>query len=278
MLVPLALLLLNEISKPFFWTPHLQIFNIFVPVLSLYLFRSIQERGTSLTWGHASGIGLLLGIASLAYGAFVVTAVGTFFSLLAGQRFPASVKESFPRLARGVLVLGCFVAPLAAWVLFVIWWNGSFYSFETACYRQFVWLVDVASEGGSALWLTLHRNVKRYLHTLVIVVALPVLLLAVVTAIGYILGLARKQFRVDRDTGLSILWYGLASIPFYALMGYYATRLSWTIVPALLVVLGTMLQQLRLGSGKFRAALEIGMVVLAACYFAYWIGKAGPYH
>ncbi|HEV3051638.1 MAG TPA: hypothetical protein VGX50_15135, partial [Longimicrobium sp.] len=37
-LLPVPVLLANELTRAFFWTPHLQMFNVFVPVLSLWLF------------------------------------------------------------------------------------------------------------------------------------------------------------------------------------------------------------------------------------------------
>jgi hypothetical protein len=68
------------------------------------------------------------------------------------------------------------------------------------------------------------------------------------------------------------------NIPFYALMGFYQTRLSWTIVPPLLLVLGTQIGRLELAlSDRARLALRAGVVGLTISYLAYWIAKAGPY-
>jgi hypothetical protein len=62
-------------------------------------------------------------------------------------------------------------------------------------------------------------------------------------------------------------------------MGYYATRLSWTIVPALLLIVGIQVQRLTLGvSGRALAVLKVTVIGFTACYVAYWLGKAGPYH
>jgi len=82
--LPVAILIFNEITK-FFWEPHTQIFNIFIPVMSLYLFRWMQPRLSTLKWSHMIVIGLLLGLGNLAYGAFAVAVGGAVLAILMGE-------------------------------------------------------------------------------------------------------------------------------------------------------------------------------------------------
>ncbi len=43
-LFPLSVIVVNQVTKAFFWTPHLQIFNVVIPIVSLALFRWILEK------------------------------------------------------------------------------------------------------------------------------------------------------------------------------------------------------------------------------------------
>jgi hypothetical protein len=208
------------------------------------------------------------------YGAFAVTAGGAALCVLMGEGFCILRKRLAAKLLSGLLLLASFFAPLAAWMAFVVAWTGSFYSHEIVHFRQFVWLVDSWSRGAHALFADLSRNLSGYLGTIIIVAAFPVLALAALTIVVYAIGAVWQPTNRDRDTGRAILWYVLANVPFHALMGYYATRLSWTIVPALLVIVGAEVRRLELAlSGRARSALRAGVIGLVICYVVYWIGK-----
>ena len=65
---------------------------------------------------------------------------------------------------------------------------------------------------------------------------------------------------------------------FFAFMGFYRTRLAWTIVPALLLILGREIGRFEravpAGAGL---AVKMGVVGIALGYSAYWFARAGPY-
>jgi hypothetical protein len=278
MILPLAVLLVNEVTKAFFWTPHLQVFNILLPVASVYLFHWMQPRLPLLSLPRIVVIGLLLGLANLLYGAFAVTAVGAALCVLLGEGFPALRKQFATKILSGVLLLASFIAPLAAWSAFLVARTGSFYSSEIVEYRQFVWVLDSWSRNAYDFSADLSHNLAAYMGTLIAVTAFPVLALTALAIVAYAMGVAWQPADRDREMGRAIQWYLLANVPFYALMGFYRTRLSWTIVPALMLILGAQIARLELAiSGRARLAVKAGVVGLAISHVAYWIAKAGPY-
>jgi hypothetical protein len=70
----------------------------------------------------------------------------------------------------------------------------------------------------------------------------------------------------------------LVDVLFFAFMGFYRTRLAWTIVPALLLILGREIGRFEravpAGAGL---AVKMGVVGIALGYSAYWFARAGPY-
>jgi hypothetical protein len=141
MLLPMSLIVVNGVTKAFFWTPHLRIGNILSPIVTLYLYTRLRIL-RELAVHDAIAIGLALGIAELAYGSFIITASVAALSLLVANN---RAREAFAgRLSAALCLLLSFAAPVLLWVSFVYLRLGAFYSQEVAVYRQFVWLADHA--------------------------------------------------------------------------------------------------------------------------------------
>lgn len=277
-LLPVAVILVNEVTKAFFWTPHLQILNLFITVASLSLLVWMQERAPMITWWRAGGIGLALGVGSLAYGGFAVTAGAVALGLLFLDRdrnLLQRVTAAVPTIA--ALFIG-FALPIAAWTSFVIARTGSFYSHEVEVFRQFVWMADSWARGPGALGADLLRNLAAYARTAAMVGAFTVAALVVVRVTASALRVAAEPSAREVMVRRAVLWYLVANVPFYALMGYYQRRLTWTIVPPLLVLLGYEVGNLEAAlKGRGRALLAGSLAVVAACYVVYWIVRPGPY-
>jgi hypothetical protein len=71
-IVPMTVLMINHVTKAFLWTPHQQVFSLFVSMLSIRLGRWILERRENVSSGMALLAGLSVGIACLIYGAFIL--------------------------------------------------------------------------------------------------------------------------------------------------------------------------------------------------------------
>lgn len=275
-LLPVAAILVNEVTKAFFWTPHLQILNVLISVASLSLLVWMQERAPTITWWRAGAIGLALGVGSLAYGGFAVTAGAVALGLLfLGD--DRSLLRRVTSAAPGIIALFAgFALPIAAWTSFVIARTGSFYSHEVEVFRQFVWMRDSWTHGTLAGDLV--RNLGTYAKTVGLVAGLSVCALVAVRVTASALHATREPSVRERLVRRAVVWYLVANVPFYAFMGYYQRRLTWTIVPALLVLLGYEIGHLESAlSGRRRALLAGSLATVAACYIVYWIVRPGPY-
>jgi hypothetical protein len=156
--------------------------------------------------------------------------------------------------------------------------TGSFYNYEIVEYRQFVWLGDSLAQGINVLFADLAANFVEYTSTVAKVLAFPCLALALVVAITLALSVSRGLDDLDRSRGIAVLLYLLSALSFYGLMGYYQTRLSWALVPAVLLILGMEIRQLEAALvGVARFAVKASLVIVSVAYLAYWVFTAGPY-
>lgn len=277
-LFPLAILACNELTKAFFWTPHLQIFNVFYPILSIALNAWILSYKGTIGPYQISLIGIALGLGALVYGAFLVSMAAAALCLLVGQD-PPPLRGLLRRdINRVLLLVAAFAAPIATWVAFVRARTGSFYAYETERYRHFVWLVDAWNMGGRTFVTKLTSNLQAFVETIPPVVALPSLALAFVAIASSALGQSRKPSDRDRVLCKSVLAFFAVGIPFYALMGLYRSRLTWVFVPPLLIVLALELEKFVDGlSPSRRLPVNVALLGLTLAHVFYWVFTVGPF-
>lgn len=274
-ILPAALLLANEVTKPGFWTPHLQMFNLAVPVGTLALLAWMHARRDRLHAGHAWEIGTGLGVGALAYGAFAIPAGAAALAMVL-TRTPARL---WTRCLRAALLLAAFFIPLVVWVMFVRARTGTFYSHEVARYHQFVWIFETARRGMGVLGVTLAQNLSSYLTTLVMVAWCPLLALAAAWAAVYATGAARPWSDRERSVLRASATYLAVCVPFFALAGYYATRLTWTVVPAMLPALGFAIARLERAPRPAVRWWAMGAVAAAALgWWIFWVARTGPWY
>ena len=246
-LAPLALVVAgNQVVKAFFWTPHLQIFNILVPVVAVEAARRTLDRPLA-SWRQSALVGLALGLSALAYGAAVIIVVAVVAAQVLGRR-PRRLSPLLP------LVLA-FAAVVGAWVVVVEAVSGGFYNHEVRVYRQFVWIVD-AIRGGD-IGAAVARNLHLFIDTTIPVVWLPVAVLAVIALCSM-----RAPLSAGSRQRLAGAAIGFASAAlFYAPLGLYASRLSWSLVPPVLVATGVLAQ--RVVDDRWRPMAWVCAVVVA---------------
>ena len=277
-LFPFSMIVVNQVTKAFFWTPHLQIFNILIPIASLVLFRWIFDEVRPLSWWRAFLLGVALGIGALAYGGFAVTAAGAAICILT-EGFVRALRELFGAAGRAGLLLLAFLTPTAAWTTFVTYRTGSFYSREIDHYRQFVWMTDSLHTGGfSALLKDFAIMSGEFVNTLRIVMPVPLLTAGALAALLYARGGLRETVRGNEMLLRSIAVYVTVDLLFFWLMGFYESRLTWTIVPAVALLIAVEMQALdRVASDGGRRALRGASAVATVLYMAYWYVRPGPW-
>ena len=276
MVFPVTMLVVNELTKPFFWTPHLQIFNIAVPIASIALYARLRPRRAVLSGRQFAGLGLLLGIAGLAYGTVIVTAIGAFFCALLGDPSARTPVAMTTRLRDAGVLLVSFVVPISAWFLVVVAHLGSFFSRETADYRQFVWVLDAAREGVFVPRLLHHLG--TFLDLSISVTLFPGIALVIAMLVRGGSGAAHPQDVAERDLRCGVLLYLAAAVLFFAPMGYYATRNLWSLVPPIVLLLGLELRALVIAtSGRRRTLLSAALITISVMYVVYWVVRRGPW-
>ena len=264
----MLLLTTNELTRPFLLNPHTQIFNVFVPLLSLAVAMTLIERGRAISVTAASGIGLVLGVGMLWYGSFAVAALCA--SVVQLVRFRAPLRA---------VVLGlAALVPYATWVGWLILTIGHFHNHEAVQFRQFVWVADCARAGGDGCVTMLTMKAVEMWRASWPVLAAPVACIALLHVTLRLRGASPAEAppRLAYRRAMAIT-LGVIAV-FTALIGYYVWRLSWMAVPPLVVVITLQMQALRRAwpalDGWRGVAAVIGLVIL-------WVGvlfaRQGPY-
>ena len=212
----IVILAANEITKMFLWNPHVQIFNLLTPCVTIYLNLRLLERAKPLTMVMASGLGLSLGIGLLTYGSFVIPLV----CVISIQWF------AHRRLWPGLIVGGTASALYLGWVGLVYLRTGAFYNHEVEQYRQFVWIADCARAGSQECQATVGANALKFFNATAPIIALPALL-AVGCHVARLIwtrddGATPMPRRLLKASALT--W--IVTCVFLALAGFYSPRLS----------------------------------------------------
>ncbi len=278
-LLPLAMIVVNEVTKAAFWTPHLQIFNVLVPIASVALYHRMLDRRRELTWLQILSLGFAIGLGSLIYGAFAVMAAGAALCALVGGGNTTRTASLFSRWMKSGLLIVAFFVPMVAWITFVKYKTGSFYSLEIDLNRDFVWIVDVLRRRGLVgfLWMFLIQT-ELYGESIRSVFPFPVAALGILTGLLVWEGRVRETVSANRMLIESMVLYAAPCFLFYWLLGFYHSRLTWSLVPpmALLIAIETRsLERVVTNRGKFR--LRAASLVVTVFYLAFWYVRPGPW-
>jgi hypothetical protein len=272
-LLALVVLGANDVTKLYFWSSHAQIYNLFVPCLTVYAILRLLSSGRALGWREALCVGLALGVGLLMYGSFSVTLV----CVCAIQLFV------YRRIVPTFIVGAAAVVVYAAWVVYVRLTAGFFYSYETEMYRQFVWLIDCYQAGRAVCVPRLVDNTWAFIDRLAQMTMVPLALIALVRVARFFWPGSREGSgapAVNRSVGPAVAGCVLVSGTLLLLMGdaQYMPRLYWILIPPMLLVLSIDLQQLRVAMPP-RAQRALSGVVFAGtlAYLLILTLREGPY-
>jgi hypothetical protein len=278
-LLPLAMLIVNEVTKAFFWTPHMQMFNVLVPLASVALCRWLLGRNREPAWFECTLIGLGIGIASLAYGAFAAMAAAASLSLLVLAIRQRSSDARLALVGKSLVTAAGFFLPATLWVAFVKARTGSFYSLEISVNRDIVWLTDAIRSGAPAwmFWsVALHLN--EYGRVLRVVIIFPVLVLLAVIAVLKSQGKLDEAINHHRIVVEAVVVFALPCIVLLWLVGLYYSRLMWSLVPPMTVLIAIGTREMARGlSDQRRNLFKLACVGATVGYVAYWYVTPGPW-
>ena len=273
-IVPVSVLLINHITKAFFWTPHQQIFGAFAGMVSIWVARRVIVRDAELDFKTTVLLGLCAGIACLIYGAFVLlplTIAVAFWLVGKRRRWIRTAAQT------GILGLGT-IAPFLAWRAYVIEKTGAFYSHETQFYHEFVWIPETMRESLDTFSSALLHNLARFLGTIPQALGVPVAFLAA----ACVLAVSRSGSfprAFSNPTVKAACVFLVAAVPFYTLMGYYDPRLTATFVVPFLVIAAAITKEAleSAATSPPHHNLPEPLTIAALAYVAIVILIPGPY-
>jgi len=259
----------NEVVKAFVWTAHSQMFAILSPLVALAIMSALSGEMSRLRFLL---LGLTTGLLPLAYGNFLLLLPCGLAALFLKAHAEGRFRDLLPR---ALVWTGLSLLPVFTWMAFVIHTAGAFTNEETTKYHQFLWLKEAFDRGLPALVREIAVKTPVYLKTVVkadwVFLALSCGLFLANRKLGNVLTEPEKQLR--RLTGTALALFFL----FFWGMGYYPTRLAFTLAPLLIVICaleaGALLRNPRVNA----AAVRWGLRFTAAGWAVYWIFSYGPF-
>ncbi len=277
LLVAVGLLLIgNDITKAFFWSPHTQLFNVLVPVLAIYGSLRVLD-GAAFERAFALGMGLAVGLGVTAYEFFAVIPVCLVPPFLwAIARDPARARSALANLALLVL-LSC--APMALWYACVVHRLGHFYQTEQMGphpYARVAWILEALRHG---------TFLSQFLDQLGQLLARARPQAVAAAMLGGLLGFAAigdraaaAALRARLPAVLTGLYVSAAMLAFYTGVGWVLDRLAYPAIPPLLVAGGMAAAAMarRMG-GRGRRRLALGCLGVALVNLVWVVAKDGPW-
>lgn len=268
------LLVANDVTKAFVWSPHMQMFNIFVPVLSLYVTLRLLHGGL-FDRSFVLGIGLTVGLGLTAYSVFVVV-MACAIPLAIG----ATINER-TRRGRAIAHLAIFlvlsVVPSLLWYAYVRTTTGAYYSAELAD-GDVVWMAEDWAQGIGHFvheWFGSLWEQMRYMAPQAIPLAALIIWLAV-------FALRHRGALRGADQVWPILAAGfyvsLAVLGFYTCVGWGDPRLAYPQIPPLIAAVGAaaLILNRKLPAAE-RRELPAGFLTITLAQVVVVVSKYGPW-
>jgi hypothetical protein len=271
------LLVSNDVVKAFVWSPHNQMFNIFVPVFTLYA-AVRTNAGALLQRRFAILFGIGTGLGALAYPFFV-----TVLPCVAGCAIVYASRHNsrdiwLPLTVNFIVLVVLTALPEALWAAFVILKTGGFYQHEVERYHQVVWILEAWQTGFAAVAQIWSAKLDDFLRR---AVAQAVPLIAVSILAGALLLANRKAAMETRPSPWPLLATAVLvaaiSTFFYVTVGQIVWRLAYSAIPALIVAAAAVGLAATNGNVTGRKVLAGGSVIIVLAAALYTVVKNGPW-
>jgi len=269
LVVPALCLLLvaNDVTKAFFWTPHQQMFELLVPVATITIACWVMR--TRPGWRGIAATAVALGLASLVYASVLITVAVLVLILLT---------RGWAGLRLAGLLCAAFALPQLAWIGVCEVVVGSYYNYEMKRYHEFTWLPEAAMHGPHSLYVWVQANWVVTVREFVWTAGLPLLFLLGLVVAAVLAGIrlapaSEDERRILTATGLTIC----CSVLFTFGIGIFATRIMYHVFPAVLVLAGWITAKL-IASPRVAWRFAILTVPVATVgYVVHELTSHGPY-
>lgn len=261
-----GLLIANDVVKAFAWTPHTQLYNILVPLLAVAALAK-PPRGH---WRIVLvGIGCGLGV--LAYPLFLLVPA----CLVLRALIEARNKGDRTALRSAAFVAAITVALSLAWIGFVLWYVGSFFS-DTMHYRQVIWPVDSFAKG--TLFSDLAEKFGYMMSRAGHQMSALVLAFVPIAAAFWMKRQRPVMSQADFELCIAALAMPLLVLAFNLVVGNNVARIAYGMVAPLIVV-GAVLARIALEAERERLArlTAATCIAIVLAEFVHVAVKAGPY-
>ena len=274
------LLVANDVTKAFLWSPHTQMFNILVPVLAVHATQRVVADGR-IERAFAIAIGAVVGLGMTAYPAFVVIPVCMLLPAVAGMlRQPLAAARRRDLASLGLLVL-LSAAPSALWYAYLRVAADQIFYAEFHL-REVVWMKDALAQGLQAFlgqWFGYLGELLAYAAPQ----ALALVALIGWLAVTLVIAVRRHRIALARlAAAWPMLVIGLyvscAMLGFYTCVGFIAPRLAYPAIPPLIVAAGaTAIAIAQRLPARPRAILAAGCAAIALAQIIFVVVKPGPW-
>ena len=263
--------------KPFLWSPHNQMFNIFVPVFAIWASLRASE-GAMRSWRFAMVVGLVTGFGATAYPLFIIIVPCVFIAGL------AAALSARPAGALGITALNCLlllaltILPEALWYLFVRYETGGFYQYEMEHDRQAVWILDAWRQGPGHLVTQWLGNLWRLLREASAQMIPAAALLGILAlTLLWSRGTSQVPARLHRLLFCCAMVL-LVTAAFYATTGYIVWRIAFALVPPLIVAIGGAIVTIASGlPPRQRWMVACACITLTLVQSIVLVIKTGPF-
>ncbi|HQG38992.1 MAG TPA: hypothetical protein PLK15_07650 [Chitinophagales bacterium] len=225
-----VVLIANTIVKDFIYSAHEQMFLFLTPISIVYaLHHYIYKKQNRKTYW----LTFLFGLGCLAYGSFILYLPALWLLLFYQDK---SIKTIYASRVNYIIHAILFLFPTLTWIFICKQISGQYYNHEVANFRELVWVIDALKIGLAALVKVFVFNLTHFLLIFTKAV-FPFLL------IYFVLWKANKPFKNSEkyDSLITVLVSCfIVFTAFFALLGYYAYRLSFS--SSVLVLIGIAAQ------------------------------------
>ncbi len=262
-----SLLIVNDLMKAFFWTPHQQMFVLLTPLVTIAAGRwLILERPRELA---VASVGFGLGLGALIY-ANVIICLGVLTVILLARGWRGLVQAL-------TLCLAFAVAPVG-WILICLKIAGSYLDRDITFYREFIWLPQAFGQGwrvfSARLELASMSSIRELMGADGLVLGVIAACMVAAILAGVQLGAATRQDKaILTAAGLTVafsLWFGWG-------IGIVATRVMFDAFPALLVLAGWMATRFATRSRATLLVASYGLALIAVANALQVVLTHGPY-
>jgi len=235
-----CLLVFNDVTKTFFFSPHTTLLAIVAPLFAVWCYRvSLHDSGT----GRLRSIlmGLVTGLAVTAYALFLVAVPLVLLGIWQNAWSEGKRRWTFGLLAESLAILALSVGPSLLWYFYVRANTGTFFFAEVRNYAEVVWLWSgLQSEPGATLLRLAQTLGELGLQAGAQAIPALVLILIACSARRGAASTAKPSFLTVEQWGPPVMVSALC-LMFFGIAGLAEPRRAFAAVPPIVLLSGMLI-------------------------------------